>query len=82
MCPQSDLQLEHQPEARVVNILVPNFGHLTSLVWAKLLLVCFRDVVLPDFLDFLLVPTDPRHGRRIAVDISQGLRICARVYCF
>ncbi len=39
------------------HILVSHFGHLASLVWAKLILGRFRDDVLPDFLDFLQVPT-------------------------
>ena len=54
------------------HILVPHFGHLASLVWAKLILVRFRDAVLPDFSrfpagsdDFLAerVFSDLRHGR-------------------
>ena len=48
----------------------------------------FRDAVLPDFLDFLLVLTItltrfsliPAMGD-IAVDMSQGHRICVRVFC-
>ena len=39
------------------HILVSHFGHLASLVWAKLIFGRFRDAVLPDFLDFLLVLT-------------------------
>ena len=39
------------------HILVSHFGHLASLVWAKLILGRFRVAVLPDFLDFLLVQT-------------------------
>ena len=39
------------------HILVSHFGHLASLVWAKLILGRFRDAVLPDFLNFLLVQT-------------------------
>ncbi len=62
------------------HILVSHFGQLASLVWAKLILGRFRDAVLPDFLDFLLVPTFTsarfslilRMGD-IAVDMSQGL---------
>ena len=70
------------------HILVSHFGHLASLVWAKLILGRFRDAVLPDFLDFLLVLTItltrfsliPVMGD-IAVDMSQGHRICVRVFC-
>ena len=60
-----------------------HFGHLATLVWAKLILGRFRDAALPYFLDFLLVPTiiSTRFSlipvlRDIAVDISQELRIC------
>jgi hypothetical protein len=53
------------------HILVSHFGHLASLVWAKLILGRFRDAVLPDFSrfpagsdDYLSAFfTDPRHGR-------------------
>jgi hypothetical protein len=53
------------------HILVSHFGHLASLVWAKLILGRFRDAVLPDFSrfpagsdDYLNAYfTDPRHGR-------------------
>ena len=34
------------------HILVSHFGHLASLVWAKLILGRFRDAVLPDFSRF------------------------------
>jgi hypothetical protein len=34
------------------HILVSNFGHLASLLWAKLILGRFRDAVLPDFSRF------------------------------
>ena len=68
-------------------ILVRNFSHLASLVWAKLILGRFRDAVLPDFLVFLLVLTitlrrfslTPAMGD-IAVDMPQGHRICVRVF--
>ncbi len=63
------------------------------MVWAKLILGRFRDVVLSSgvtrfFLDFLLVLTIaltrvsliPVMGD-IAIEISQGLRICASVFC-
>ena len=74
------------PETRVTpEAITPN---LASLVWAKLILGRFRDAVLPDFLDFLLVLTItltrfsmiPVMGD-IAVDIAQGHRICVRVFC-
>ena len=53
------------------HILVSHFGHLASLVWAKLILGRFRDAVLPDFSGFPAGSddylnaffTDPRHGR-------------------
>ena len=53
------------------HILVSHFGHLASLVWAKLILGRFRDAVLPDFSrfhggsdDYLnAFFTDPRPGR-------------------
>ena len=53
------------------HILVSHFGHLVSLVWAKLILGRFRDAVLPDFSRFPDASddylnaffTDPRHGR-------------------
>ena len=53
------------------HILVPLFGHLASLAWAKLILGRFRDAVLPDFSRFPAghgdclnaLFTDPRHGR-------------------
>jgi hypothetical protein len=68
--------------------LVSHFGHLASLVWAKLILGRFRDDVLPDFLDFLLVLTITITRFSIftvmgdiAVDMSQGQRICVRVFC-
>ena len=65
-----------------------NFGHLASLLWAKLILSRFRDAMSPDFLDFLLVLTIalarfsliPAMGD-IAVDMSQGNRVCVRVFC-
>ena len=52
------------------HILVSHFGHLASLVWAKLILGRFRDAVLPDFSRFPIGSgdylnaffTDPRHG--------------------
>ena len=74
------------------HILISHFGHLASLVWAKLILGRFRDAVLPDFLDFLLVLTitfthfhaafslTPAMGD-IAVDMSQGHMVCVRVFC-
>ena len=34
------------------HILVSHFGHLASLVWAKLILGRFRDAVSPDFSRF------------------------------
>ena len=34
------------------HILISHFGQLASLVWAKLILVRFRDAVLPDFSRF------------------------------
>ena len=66
-----------------------HFGHLASLVWAKLILGRFRDAMLPGILDFLLVPTItstrfsliPVMGD-IAVDMPQGLSNSARVFCF
>ena len=70
------------------HILVSHFGHLASLVWAKLILGRFRDAVCClIFLDFLLVPTItstrssliPVMGD-IAVDMSQELRICLLVF--
>ena len=53
------------------HILVSHFGHLASLVWAKLILGRFRDAVLPDFSRFPAGSddnlnaffTDPRHER-------------------
>ena len=53
------------------HILVSHFGHLASLVWAKLILGRFRDAVLPDFSRFPAGSDDylnafftyPRHGR-------------------
>ena len=41
------------------HILIYHYGHLASLYifLAKLILGRFRDAVLPDFLDFLLVLT-------------------------
>ncbi len=45
----SDFKLEHQPEARTGNVqeylgvVVSHFGHLASLVWAKLNWVVFCD---------------------------------------
>ncbi len=70
--------------------MVSHFGHLASLVWAKLILGRFRDAVLPDFSrlpagsdDYLnAFFTDPRPSGDIAVDMSQGLRICLCVFCF
>ena len=53
---QSNLQLEHHPEAHVGNEpahLVSHFGHLASLVWAKLILGRFRDAMIPDSSRFL-----------------------------
>ncbi len=57
-------------------------------MWAKLIPSRFRDAVLLDFLDFLLVQTITlmhfsltRIMGDIMVDVSQGLRICARVFC-
>ena len=38
-------------------ILISHVGHLAYFVWATLILGRFRDAVLPDFLDFLLVLT-------------------------
>ena len=69
------------------HILVSHFGHLASLVWAKLILGRFRDAVCPIFLVFLLVLTItltrfsliPAMGD-IAVDMSQGHRVCVRVF--
>ena len=71
------------------HILVSHFGHLAFLVWAKLILGRFRDAVLPDFSGFPAGSddylnaffTDPRHMGDIAVDMSQGLRICLCVFC-
>jgi hypothetical protein len=70
------------------HILVSHFGHLASLVWAKLILGRFRDAVLPDFIDLLLVLTITLTRfslipaiRDIAVDMSQGHRIYVRVFC-
>ena len=72
------------------HILVSHIGHLASLVWAKLILGRFRDAVLPDFLDFLLVLTItstrfsliPAMGD-IAVDMSRGLGfVCASFVCY
>ena len=37
------------------HIVVSHFGHLASLVWAKLILGRFRDAILPDFSRFLLL---------------------------
>jgi hypothetical protein len=53
------------------HILVSHFGHLASLVSAKLILGRFRDAVLPDFSRFPAgsddslnaLFTDPRNGR-------------------
>ena len=69
------------------HILVSHFGHLASLVWAKLIWVVFVMRCCPIFLDFLLVLTIiltrfsliPAMGD-IAVDMSQGHRICVRVF--
>ena len=65
-----------------------HFGHLASLVWAKLILGRFRDAMLPDFSRFPAGSGDylnafsliPAMGD-IAVDMSQGHRICVRVFC-
>ena len=64
------------------HILVSHFGHLASLVWAKLILGRFRDAVLPDFSAITLTRFSliPAMGN-IAVDMSQGHRICVRVFC-
>ena len=70
------------------HILFSHFGHLASLVWAKLILGRFRDAVLPDFSRFPAGSDDylnafsllPAMGD-IAVDMSQGHRICVRVFC-
>ena len=47
------------------HILVSHFGHLASLVWAKLTLGRFLDAVFPagsdDYLNAFF--NDPRHGR-------------------
>ena len=53
------------------HILGSHFGHLASLVWAKLILGRFPDAVLPDFSRFPAGSddylntffTDPHHGR-------------------
>ena len=66
------------------HILVSHFGHLASLVWAKLILGRLRDAVLPDFSRFPARSddylnaffTDPAMGD-IAVDMPQGHRVCA-----
>jgi hypothetical protein len=62
-------------------ILMSHFCHLASLVWAKLILGRFRDAVLPNLTitltRFSLIPA----MGDIAVDMSQGHRICVRVFC-
>ncbi len=68
---------------------MPHFGHLASLVWAKLILGRFRDAVLPDFSRFPAGSddylnaffTDPRHGRYCGRYVPGGLRICVCVFC-
>ncbi len=84
-------RIRARPEACVGNEL-SHFGHLASLVWAKLILGRLVMRHYPIFLNFLLVPTitltrlslipdcNPRHGRYYE-DMSQGLRICVRVFC-
>ena len=69
-------------------VLLSRFGHLASLVWAKLISGRFRDAMLPDFPDFrlLLTITLTRFSLipvmvDIAVDMSQGHRIRVRVFC-
>ena len=67
------------------HILASHFGQLASLVWAKLILGRFCDAVLSAGLlvqtitltRFPLIPV----MEDIAVDMSQGLRICVRVFC-
>jgi hypothetical protein len=73
------------------HILISHFGHLASLVWAKMVLGRFLHAVLPDFSRFpagsLLVlritltrfSLMPAMGD-IAVEMSQGHRICVRVF--
>ena len=70
------------------HILVSKFGHLASLVWAKLILGRFRDTVFPDFSRFPAGSDDylnaffddPSHGRYCG-RYREGLRICVRVFC-
>ena len=61
------------------HILVSRFGHLASLMWARLILGRFRDAVLPDLHSpsssgafFDVFSSDPRR-----VDMSKGLRLFA-----
>ena len=70
------------------HILVSHFGHLASLVWAKLILGRFRgDTVLPDFSrfpagsdDYLYAFfTDPRHGRYCGRYVPGASDLCARL---
>ena len=75
------------------HILVPHFGHLASLVWAKLILGRFRDAVLPnysrfpagsdDYLNYLYAFfTDPRHGRHCGRYVPGAKGLCAFSRCF
>ena len=71
------------------HILISHFGHLASLVWAKLILGRFHDALLFDFSrfpagsdDFLNAFFTVSRLGDIAVDMSQGHRICVRVICF
>ena len=69
------------------HFLVSNFGHLASLVWAKLILGRFRDAVLPDFSRFPACSddylnaffTDPRHGRYCSRYVPGAKDLCARL---
>ena len=74
------------------HILISHFGHLASLVWAKLILGRFRDAVLPDFSRFPAGSddylnaffTDPCHGRycgRYVPGAYIGF-VCASYVCY
>ena len=82
---------KNEPEARgrigyEPAYFVSHFGHLASLVWAKLILGRFRDAVFTDFSRFPAgsddclnaLFTDPRHGRYCGryVPGSYDLRAC------
>ena len=75
------------PGNEPAHILVSHFGHLASLVWAKLILGRFPNAVLPDFSRFPAGSndhlnaffTDTRHGRYCGRYVPGALDLWTRL---